>query len=331
MTKPWRPYSGYIQVPAVWLDDKPVDFSNVKLARAAEIVCKRQLNSGFEATIFRDGLIFFRFTGTSLDAGTIDFATMTPAQHELATSISHGRAEVLTFHSACFGMARGEATNSVGQRAAIVTPANLILCDEGLASPSSQDRGVMACLFGRFQPNAPNHIAAPLQRNDTMEWADPTTAARSLDLFDQFYDPTNPHFQRAVFTIVSAVDHLGQNEYAQAFILGWTVVEHCISRLWDRAIEDLTNGALAAPIAATIRAEGRKPADFVVAKRLRILALMYPTESCYVRAEALRALRNDFVHDLALIRPSDGADAARIGIDLIKLQYGMELRPSCPR
>jgi hypothetical protein len=104
MTKLWRPYSGYIQVPAVWLDERPVNFANVRLARAAEIVCARQLKSGFEATIFRDGMIFFRFTDTPLDAGAIDFTTMSPAQHELAISILHERAEVLTFHSACFGM-----------------------------------------------------------------------------------------------------------------------------------------------------------------------------------------------------------------------------------
>ena len=54
--------------------------------------------------------------------------------------------------------------------------------------------------------------------------------------------------------------------------------------------------------------------------------LMYPNESCYGRAEALRALRNDFVHDLAVIRPSDGANVTRVAIDLIKLQYGMDLR-----
>jgi hypothetical protein len=184
----------------------------------------------------------------------------------------------------------------------------------------------MTCLLAHHQPNAPDHIAAPLQRNETLEWADPTTATRSLDLFDQFYDPNNLHFRRAVFTIVSAVDHLGQNEYAQAFILSWTVAEHCISRQWDRVIQDLANGALAAPIEAAIRAERRKPEGFVVAVRLKFLMLIHPNESCFVRAEALRVLRNDFVHDLALIRPSNGADAARLGIDLIKLQYGMDLR-----
>jgi hypothetical protein len=79
MTKQWRPYSGYVQVPAVWLDERPVSFANVRLARAAGIVCARQLKSGFEATIFRDGMIFFRFTDTPLDAGGYRFYDNEPS------------------------------------------------------------------------------------------------------------------------------------------------------------------------------------------------------------------------------------------------------------
>jgi hypothetical protein len=40
----------------------------------------------------------------------------------------------------------------------------------------------------------PINSAYPSQRNDTLEWAEPMTAARSLDLFDQFYDPDSPYF-----------------------------------------------------------------------------------------------------------------------------------------
>src|SRR5271155_4916178 len=98
---PWHPVSGYIHVPGIWIDDLPVDFSRIHWPRLAEIVCRRQLKAGFEAEITREGVVRFRFSGTALDPGPIDFPSLTHHQHASLIRIIHARSEALTFHAAC--------------------------------------------------------------------------------------------------------------------------------------------------------------------------------------------------------------------------------------
>jgi hypothetical protein len=188
----------------------------------------------------------------------------------------------------------------------------------------------MTCLFARASAHPPHHIALALQRNETLEWADPSTAVHSLELFDRFYNPKKARLRRAVYMLVNAADHLAQNEYAQAFILGWAVIEHCISRRWDRTLEDLAAGSLPTAaidfICAEEQRQGRKPSEFPVSSRIAALKLVYPDASCYVRADALRLLRNEFVHDLERISPDDGSRAAQVALELMQANYGMNLR-----
>jgi hypothetical protein len=314
----------------VWFDDEPVDFSRITLTRAVEVVCHRQLRSGLEATITREGLVVFKFVGTAMDAGPVDTSAMTADQHTTLTRIIHARAEVLTFHSACLAMARGEATNSVGHGATNVIPTVMIHCDENMQNPASPDRGIMGCLIARAQSKGPAHLALALQRNETLEWVDPTAATRSLELFDQFYDPRRIRLRRAVYTLVNAVDHLSRNEYAQAFILAWTVIEHCVARRWDRALEDRAHGRLPEAAAQFIAAEearqAKKASEFPVAARIAALTLIDPGAGYYSRAEALRVLRNNFIHDLEQVSPDNGSASAQVALELMKAHYRMDLR-----
>lgn len=326
---PWHPVSGYIHVPGIWIDDLPVDFSRIHWPRLKEIVSHRQLKAGFDAQITREGVVRFRFSGTVLDPGPIDVASLTLEQHAALVRIIHARSEVLTFHAACLAMARGEADNSTGHSAANITPAVIIHWDDGLTNPVSMDRGIMESLLARASGQL-RPLTYFLQRNETLQWTNPAIVDRSLDLFDKFYRPNREHLIRAVNLLVNASEHMGSNEYAQAFVLAWTVIEHCIRRCWDRALEHLAHHRLPTTAVAFIRAEEQqqktKPPQFPVAVRIAALQLIDPSSQHYTRAEALRDRRNKFVHDLALISPDDGQAATAVGLEMLKAAYRMDLR-----
>jgi hypothetical protein len=329
--EPWHPISGYIHVPGIWIDDYPVDFSRINWPRITEVIARRQLKAGFAAELTREGLVRFRFSGTSLDPGPLDVTAPTLEQHAELVRIVHGRSEALTFHAACLAMARGEADNSAGHAAANVTPAVIIHWNDGLTNPVSMDRGVMGALMARASGLLLPLISS-LQRNETLQWTAPAIAERSLELFDKFYNPRRARLIRAVNFLVNASDHMGRNEYAQAFVLAWTVTEHCISRLWDRALEHLAHARLPQSAVDFIQTEAAKkkikPSEFSVATRIAALGLIDPSTEYYKRAEALRDLRNRFVHDLALIEPQDGQMSTEVGLQMLKAAYRMDLRIS---
>ena len=329
--EPWHPISGYIHVPGIWIDDYPVDFSRINWPRMTEVVAHRQLKAGFAAEVTREGLVRFRFSGTSLDPGPLDVTAPTLEQHAELVRIVHGRSEALTFHAACLAMARGEADNSAGHSAANITPAVIIHWNDGLANPVSMDRGIKGALMARADGLLLPLICS-LQRNETLQWTAPAIADRSLQLFDKFYNPKRARLIRAVNFLVTASDHMGRNEYTQAFVLAWTVAEHCISRCWDRALEHLVHGKLPQTAVEFIQKEAAKqkikPSEFPVAVRISALQLIDPSAEHYKRAESLRDLRNKFVHDLALIEPGDGAMSTDVGLQMLKAAYRMDLRLS---
>ncbi len=329
--EPWHPISGYIHVPGIWIDDYPVDFSRIHWPRMTEVIAHRQLKTGFAAEITREGVVRFRFSGTSLDPGPLDVNAVTLEQHAELARIVHGRSEALTFHAACLAMARGEADNSAGHSAANVTPAVIIHWNDGLTNPVSMDRGIMGALMARASGHRLPLISS-LQRNETLQWTAPAIAERSFELFDKFYSAGRARFIRAVNFLVNASDHMGRNEYVQAFVLAWTVTEHCISRCWDRTLEHLAHGKLPQSAINFIQIKSEKqkmkPAEFPVALRIATLQLVDPSAEHYKRAESLRDLRNKFVHDLALIAPEDGLMSTEVGLQMLKAVYRMDLRLS---
>ena len=329
--EPWHPISGYIHVPGIWIDDYPVDFSRIHWPRVTEVIAHRQLKAGFAAEITREGVVRFRFSGSSLDPGPLDVSALTLEQHVELVRIVHGRSEALTFHAACLAIARGEVDNSAGHSAANVTPAVIIHWNDGLTNPVSMDRGIMGALMARASGLLLPLISS-LQRNETVQWTAPAIAKRSFELFDQFYSARRARLIRAVNFLVNASDHMGRNEYTQAFALAWTVIEHCISRCWDRTLEHLAHNKLPQSVADFIQSEAEKrnikPSEFPVAARIATLQLIDPSAEHYKRAGFLRDLRNRFVHDLALIAPEDGQMSTEVGLQMLKAAYRMDLRLS---
>ena len=329
--EPWHPISGYIHVPGIWIVDYPVDFSRIHWPRVTEVIAHRQLKAGFAAEITREGVVRFRFSGSSLDPGPLDVSALTLEQHVELVRIVHGRSEALTFHAACLAIARGEVDNSAGHSAANVTPAVIIHWNDGLTNPVSMDRGIMGALMARASGLLVPLISS-LQRNETLQWTAPAIAKRSFELFDQFYNARRARLIRAVNFLVNASDHMGRNEYTQAFVLAWTVTEHCINRCWDRALEHLAHGKLPQSAVDFIQSEAAKqkikPSKFPVATRIATLQLIDPSADHYKRAKFLRKLRNRFVHDLALIGPEDGQMSTEVGLQMLKVAYRMDLRLS---
>ncbi len=130
--------------------------------------------------------------------------------------------------------------------------------------------------------------------------------------------------------LFNAVHHLEQSEYAQAFILAWTVIEHCIARYWDRAIKDLAQGKLAKNpvdfISEEAQRQRKRPSEFSVSARIAALTLIHPGSGSFATAESLRTIRNDFVHDLQNVSPAHGSRAAQVALELMEANYGMNLR-----
>jgi hypothetical protein len=328
----WYPVSGYIHVPGIWIDDRPPHPNHAVWPRMTEVACQEKLRSGIVVRATREGLITFGFAGTPLDRGLFrSQARARPAFDEGLISLTHGRCEVLTFHSACLAQARGEERDSHGHRATYVTPANLVHFDGRLTQHATSDRAIREAFRLRAIGELRVHLASAVQRIE--EGVYPVgihVFERSLELLEAFYDPDDLQLVRAVNMLVGAADHLDRNEVAEAFFLPCTVVEHLVARYWGRKLGEMSLDLLKqfASRAVVPVDPKRKPTEYNFANKLSVLRTMEAMIPEWEQADNLRVLRNKFVHEMQEVMPSQAQEAVALAMRVLKIVFGMDLRLS---
>jgi hypothetical protein len=327
----WRPYDGYIHVPAIWIDEQPPDPGRISWPRMLEVVCERSLRMGMQVTATRECIFSFRFAGSQLDDGNYDpDGANTRLLEPRIVRLLHDRANALTFHSACLAQARGESSNSHGHRATLVTPANMVRFGPGtLGNPVAADRGIRAALALRAADELREPIALRLQRSDGgSSWIDPITLERSFELFDYYYDGPGGAVVRIVSMIVAAADHLDRNEFDQSFFLAFAVLEQLIARHWKKLLETRNQAEIGAEVARLITRAGKQADKMRLAKRLAVLKKADPGSDDWSRADRARRHRNALIHELAQVESENTQETVQLAIRLLKAVIGLDLRLS---
>jgi hypothetical protein len=327
----WRPYDGYIHVPGIWVDERPIDPARIAWPRMLEIVCERSLRMGMWVIATRECMFSFRFAGSPLGGGNYDPDRPDAKLLEpRIVRLLHDRADALTFHSACLAQARGEASDSYGHRATLLTPANMVRFDRGpLGNPVAAGRGIRAALALRTADKLREPIALGLQRwEEGSSWIDLITLERSFELFDNYYDGPGGAVVRIVSMIVAAADHLDRNEFDQSFFLAFAVLEQLIARRWEKLLETQNQTELGAEVARLVARAGKRADKMSLAECLAVLKQADAGSDDWSHADHTRRLRNHLIHELAQVESENTQEIVQLTMRLLKAVIGLDLRLS---
>lgn len=124
-------------------------------------------------------------------------------------------------------------------------------------------------------------------------------------------DPKN---QRLFRICIDAIFHIQRGEYDQCFILGWTIIEQYITRIWKEYYTSRNVNS-----SRRKNFEGRDYTISVICEILELASILERND--YQAISKLRKKRNKFIHDLNEISHEDAKQALNFALNFVRRIY----------
>jgi hypothetical protein len=292
-----------------------------------DVVFSGSLSAGYVATMLREGLTWFDFSGTSLDVGKIDLNDAASLGRHI--DVLHRRAEVLTFHSVCIAKAIQEATGASVPQMCLITPENLLSAGPSIENPTCDDDLIKLYFFSRSQKGYLDGLPEFSQHTPITRLLVPERVARrSFELFDVYFVPSDSRKTRSVDFIVRASKRLLAKDYSESLVLAWTAIEQSVAKQWDDYLSEKFN--VSHPAAnAQLKKRVKKLQDqrsYTVSVRIEILNQLGRLDHrVFHSVEGTRKSRNKLMHEMQQVHQQDALDALVAARDLFEIAFKMPI------
>ena len=327
---------GYFRIPAVWIGEKPDDGSVLTLNPQIHhaVVLKRELCSGIEVRVQRDGTFLFDFSTWRHAPKVVipGYRTQIPQMpHRLPKETEDRvqesekyavlRAQLMNVHQSCLATSEQLLKRSSSGMGVPLTPADTL---KGLTFGK--------CISYRDDANAWSIYRNALNNNDGVTRKRPFSRQvlrieivdHSLDLLDQILRK-----DKTALVQISEAAYLAGCRYAEgrlgeAVTLAWGVCEQLLSTAWETLLNDTKD---AGRMAARRRKKliGR---DYTASVITEILELgMHIEHDLYRHLEEARKARNQWAHEMREPDNSQVLHAIRAIEGLFLEIHGIHLSP----
>ena len=325
---------GYFRIPAVWIGEKPDDASVLKLSPQIhhEIVVKKELCSGIEVRVQRDGTFLFNFSSWKHAPQIMIPGYRTPGPQmphrppketadasEKSEKYAVLRAQVMNVHQSCLATSERLIKRRSSQVGLPLTAADTL---KGLTFG--------ACITYRDSMDAQTLVRNALNNKEGITRQHPflrhvleiEVIAHSLDLLDQILLAEDTDLIQMIEAAYMAACRCAEGRLGEAVTLAWGVCEQLLSTAWETLLNDTRDtGRMPAR-----RRKKLKDRDYTASVITEMLELgMRIDHDLYRHLEEARKSRNQWTHDMC--EPSIGQvrDAIRAAEGLFRQIKGIHL------
>jgi hypothetical protein len=305
MDKKYSNAVAYFHWPPVWFVDQP-GYSNGSDDLSC-IVYRKKLQHGIEVKVQRQGTVIFEFL--NLSEGYVDPSTGMPPSDQESESIEHAifwRTKLMNVHLICLYSAIDKKQGHQLKKM-MVTPSSLLhYTVEDNAVFANHDNA--ACAKIHFMKC---HDAIPSNFSWWREKRELTIEKSTLDLSFQILSNVLQHKAEDALQLVQLYARgcfsYENHDFNLSLITAWAVTERLIQVL-----------------AKLKKIPKKHKSAYAIAKILtsdNTIPLSLRDE-----IDAIRVVRNDWIHGLKSISQDQATDAIRLAREMLHLIYGIELR-----
>lgn len=313
----WMPPNGggYCLTPGIWFGELPNPLCP-PLDRLEDVVASRLVLGIGLVEIWREGLVWFDFTGTPL--ATLQGVSEPDGPGLLI--LLNQRAMYMTVHSSCVANAILQATNSIPTTGTPVTPQVQLMVRRG-EPPFSNFRPHQEFCDNRFRYKHKSPFWETCRLAAGTRFAVPeAVGSLSLELFDALVHRAHAdQLMNAIELTVRADANVRALDFSVAHMLAWTAIELSLDRLWTGWMERRAQDEGAR------RKHLMDSRTYTAAVRVEMLNVAGELEDELARdMHECRRDRNSFIHDGRAIRPPSASLAVQVAAKMLKVGFDYE-------
>ena len=310
---PLGPFAFYIIRPT-WIGEEPRPNERSSVAWTGNGI------QNVPITALRDGFIIFEFDQSADYAGGAVPAYKLPENRQIppAVSVAERAREDLAYrrfiYMNAFLLALYSGFSTVQKRGVQVQepvdPTNYF----GVERVRSGWRPYMG--LGR-------KINYPLQRSDDVAIE---TLDNALQILDKFNAAVGPQSLDVLALIYTACHQYALHQFSSAHLIAWSAIEAMVNVLWQNLqteIDSNSNGHTKMNKQRRALLNGR---DYTVSIVTQILSISQKIDDEMLdRLDMARRKRNEFAHQLSLLKSEDAGKAIRLATDIITTLTGIQV------